>query len=89
VPKNNEVEVLDADFVLSDVGEPLDAPTAPALLNTCFGCKESFSVPLIMVMNQPCCGGCLLKGGAYAARAGKAVLRSIFGRQRRKRKTNV
>ena len=97
VPKANEVEVLPEGFVVEvveeaevvELSEPVDEPTTPDLANTCFGCKESFSVPLVMVLNQPYCGGCILKGASTTVRNGRAVLQSVFGRWRRKGKDNV
>ena len=97
MPKESEVEVLPKDFVVElveeadvvELTEPVDEPTTPALANTCFGCKESFSVPLVMVMNQPYCGGCILKGASFTVQLGRAALQSIFGRFRRKDKNNV
>ncbi len=85
--KESEIEVLDEGFVI-DVAEPVGEPKVPALLNTCTGCKESFSVPLVSILNQPYCGACVLKGGAFTLRLGGAALQSLFGRFRRKAKHN-
>lgn len=97
MPKESEIEVLPEGFVVElveeaevvELGEPVDETTTPVAANTCFGCKESFSVPLVLVMNQPYCGGCILKGASFTVRLGRAALQSVFGRWRRKDKNNV
>ncbi len=85
MPKESEIDVLH-DAWCGKVTQDPDDPKAAAPLNICAGCKEGFPVPLVLVMNQPYCGGCVLKAGAFTLRLGAAALQSIFGKIGRKAK---